>query len=223
MAPRRADPALRSGLVNAATGLFLSKGFAGTGIEEICATAGVTKGALFHHWPTKADLAAEVLEEWVRAGFQAYSAAPFLKSGTAVARVLGYVDFTVELSKRAPLGCLIGTFAQEVSESHPELRTRCARIFRDWSGGLAAMLEEAKREAGRPAAYDSRSLADHFVAIFEGAQLLAKARQSRAVIEEHLVHFRAYLSCLLGVAGRRGGQRRGRAQAIPRGRQRRLA
>jgi TetR/AcrR family transcriptional regulator, transcriptional repressor for nem operon len=199
MSPRPADPRVRSGLLAAARDLFLAKGFAGTGIEEICAKAGVTKGALFHHFDGKDALAAEVLNEWIRAGLGAYSQAAFLREPSAVARVLGYVDFTIELSQEAPIGCLIGGFAQETWSSHPSLRDRCADAFRDWSAGLGAMLEEAKKEARRHRPFNSASVARHFVAIFEGAQILAKAQQSRRPVEEQLLEFRRYLGLLLGL------------------------
>src|SRR5437762_7376122 len=179
MSPRPANPRVRGGLLSAARDLFLAKGFAATGIEEICETAGVTKGALFHHFDGKDDLAAEVLGEWIRAGLGAYSQAAFLREPSAIARVLGYVDFTIALSREAPIGCLIGGFAQEIWSSHPALRGRCEGAFRDWSGGLAAMLDEAKREAKNHRGFDSAGVASHFVAVFEGAQILAKAQQSK--------------------------------------------
>ena len=67
MSARPADPRVRSGLLSAARDLFLAKGFAATGIEEICEKAAVTKGALFHHFGGKDDLAAEVPGEWITA------------------------------------------------------------------------------------------------------------------------------------------------------------
>jgi TetR/AcrR family transcriptional repressor of nem operon len=216
MSPRPADPRVRQGLLEAARDLFLAKGFAATGIDEICTVAGVTKGALFHHFENKDALGAEVLAEWARAGFEVYSRAPFLKETSAVARILGYVDFTIELSSVAPIGCMIGTFAQEISSSHPPLRALCEGAFRDWSAGVAAMLEQARRETKTASHFDSASVAKHFVAVFEGAQILAKAHQSRDVVAEHLRHFRHYLEHLLGVdfartPGRKRGPRKRRA------------
>jgi TetR/AcrR family transcriptional repressor of nem operon len=208
MSPRRANPSIRSGLLQAATRLFLAKGFAGTGVEEICEVAGVTKGALFHHFESKTELGLAALDEWVRAGFQTYSVAPFLQAQRAVDRVFGYVDFTIELSQELPIGCLIGSFAQEASSTQPELRKRCAGAFLSWSANLAAMLDDVKREAGASSAFESRSLADHFVAVFEGAQVLAKATESKRVIQQHLSHFRTYLEYLLAPAKRRAPRRR---------------
>ncbi len=43
----------RKRIVNAARELFQSKGFDGTSVAEICRTAGVSNGALFHQFPTK--------------------------------------------------------------------------------------------------------------------------------------------------------------------------
>lgn len=200
MSPRPADPRVRQGLLDAARDLFLAKGFAATGIEEICAAAGVTKGALFHHFDGKEALAAEVLDAWTRAGMEVYARAPFLQEATAVARLFGYVDFTIELSRAAPIGCMIGTFAQEISRSHPPLRGRCQGAFKDWSVGVATMLEAARVEAKRPLPFDSTSVAQHFVAVFEGAQILARAQQSKDPVDEHLRHVRRYLEHLLGVA-----------------------
>jgi TetR/AcrR family transcriptional repressor of nem operon len=209
MSPRPANPRVRNGLVAAATARFLSQGFAATGVEEICSLAGVTKGALFHHFEAKEDLALEALSAWTTAGFRAYSAAPFLKAETAVERVLGYVDFTIDLSRHSPIGCLIGTLAQETSASHPALRERCAGAFREWSRGLSSMLDDAQHEAHGARIFDSQSVANHFVAVFEGAQLLAKATQSKTVVREHLGHFRAYVASLLGLPPSRRGPTRG--------------
>ena len=53
----------RGALLEAARRLFADKGFAATGREEIAAQAGVTRGALYHHFASKTELAAAVVEE----------------------------------------------------------------------------------------------------------------------------------------------------------------
>jgi AcrR family transcriptional regulator len=53
----------RGALLRAARELFAEKGFAATGREEIAERAGVTRGALYHHFASKTELAAAVVEQ----------------------------------------------------------------------------------------------------------------------------------------------------------------
>jgi AcrR family transcriptional regulator len=55
--------ATRRALLDAARVQFAEKGFAGTGREQVAAAAGVTRGALYHHFGTKEGLFRAVVEE----------------------------------------------------------------------------------------------------------------------------------------------------------------
>jgi AcrR family transcriptional regulator len=51
----------RAALLASARRLFAEKGFANTGREEIAEVAGVTRGALYHHFASKTEVAAAVV------------------------------------------------------------------------------------------------------------------------------------------------------------------
>lgn len=55
--------ATRDALVAAARPLFADRGYAGVGTEEIVRAAGVTRGALYHHFDGKRELFAAVYEQ----------------------------------------------------------------------------------------------------------------------------------------------------------------
>src|SRR5437667_9561848 len=55
--------ATRSALFKAARGLFAERGYADVATEEIVQAAGVTRGALYHHFDGKRELLAAVYEE----------------------------------------------------------------------------------------------------------------------------------------------------------------
>ena len=56
----------RKALVRAAGTLFAERGYAGTPIEEVAQTAGLTKGALYHHFRDKTALFEAVVAKRVR-------------------------------------------------------------------------------------------------------------------------------------------------------------
>jgi AcrR family transcriptional regulator len=45
--------------------LFSEKGYDATGVAEICAASEVSKGAFYHHFPTKQAVFIELLKEWL--------------------------------------------------------------------------------------------------------------------------------------------------------------
>jgi AcrR family transcriptional regulator len=55
--------ATRAALIEVAHGLFAQRGYAAVGTEEIVRAAGVTRGALYHHFAGKKQLFAAVYEE----------------------------------------------------------------------------------------------------------------------------------------------------------------
>jgi len=55
----------RERILAAAEDCFAHYGYDATGVAEICQRAGVSKGAFFHHFPTKQAVFLELLERWL--------------------------------------------------------------------------------------------------------------------------------------------------------------
>lgn len=62
----RADQT-RSRILQAAVGCFTEAGYDATGVAEICVRAGVSKGAFYHHFPSKQAAFLELFAVWVTA------------------------------------------------------------------------------------------------------------------------------------------------------------
>ena len=69
---QKRSKATRDNILDAATQLFSRNGYDATGVAEICAAAGVSKGAFYHHFPTKQAIFMELLNTYLNnmeAGF----------------------------------------------------------------------------------------------------------------------------------------------------------
>src|SRR5258708_2932648 len=118
-----ASPTKRK-LLDAAQELMLAKGYTATSVDEVCEAAGLTKGSFFHYFENKEYLGRVVAERFHASMGQLFESAPFHQAKDPLDRLLGRVDFLIELTRRpdGTKGCLLGMFVQELSDSHPAIR-----------------------------------------------------------------------------------------------------
>jgi AcrR family transcriptional regulator len=90
-AERRA--ATRRALLGAARSLFAEKGYHGAAAEEIVGRAGLTRGALYHHFEDKKDLFRVVVDEMEGEIDEEIEAAERAQSGLPEAVMAGYRAF----------------------------------------------------------------------------------------------------------------------------------
>ena len=55
----------RERILDAALRVFAERGYDGASVTQICEQAGVSKGALYHHYPTKQTVFLALLEHWL--------------------------------------------------------------------------------------------------------------------------------------------------------------
>ncbi len=201
---RQTTPTARQRLLDAAFGLVRTKGYHATTVDELCAVAGVTKGAFFHHFASKQDLAVAAADHWSAVTGALFSEAPYHALRSARERVLGYLDFRTAILQGAvpEFTCLVGTMVQEVHDSSPSIRDACARSIVDHAATLEADIAEALAASGVGRRTDAHGLALHTQAVLQGAFILAKATQDASVAAASIAHLRSYLEYLFQPAAR---------------------
>ncbi|MEM7307672.1 MAG: TetR/AcrR family transcriptional regulator [Planctomycetota bacterium] len=200
-------PSHRSKLLDAALELMLSKGYSATTVDEVCAEAGVTKGSFYHHFGSKEELADVLVDHYFEIVVDAFSEPEPPRSTRAGAtpdgarqRLFRYLDQGIQVAK-GPLfrrGCLLGSFALNLAETHPEMRAKLEQRFSDLAKGIEPLLRAALREGPGTPAVSAPALARQFVAVLQGGIVLAKAADDHGKIAEALRCYRETLRALLG-------------------------
>ena len=171
--------ATRTGLLRAARGLFAERGYAHVGTEEIVRAAGVTRGALYHHFRDKRDLFREVHESLERELVE--------RIGAAMQGVEDPLEL-IELGLRAFLdACMEPAVIQIALIDAPTVLgwQEWREIDAKYGLGLVSFGLENAIEAGAMPPRDVRPLA-HLVlaALGEAAMLIATADDPMAARQE---------------------------------------
>ncbi len=206
MAPRPQKTSAKDKILEAALMLIRAKGYSATTVDDLCAASDVTKGAFFHHFKNKDDLAVAAAEHWSKVTGEVFEAAPYHRNADPLQRVLGYLEFRKQLLRGevAEFTCLVGTMVQETFDSSPEIRAACEASISGHAAKIESDIAEAMRQHGIRASWTAKSLALHTQAVLQGAFILAKAKDDAKVAAASIDHLRRYIELLFDPNNQKG-------------------
>lgn len=195
----------RECLLQAAFQEVYRSGFRGADLETILDRAGVTKGALYHHFENKEALGYALVDEVILGLIRDKWFRPLQKSENPIDALVGVVQSTSLLPEHIQCGCPLNNLAQEMSPLDEGFRKRLAKIFSEWHDGIAAALHEGKKRGVVRRDVDPDETATFLIAANEGCWSLAKNSQDVRVLKSGIRSMIRYLESL------RAPRRRSRA------------
>jgi AcrR family transcriptional regulator len=179
---RANDPAgVRRRVLDATAEAFQQRGYHSTSTHDIVRAAGITGGALHHHFPTKKALALAVIQErvanaveknWMEPVRSARSAAEGIQ--TAFEQIASAFDHY-----RPIKGCPLNNLALELSLADTEFRNAIDAIYGNWREVIADKVRADIANEGLQVS-DPEALATFVIASYSGAIAQAKAKQDTA-------------------------------------------
>jgi AcrR family transcriptional regulator len=152
-------------------------GFQGTDLDTILEAAGVTKGALYHHFANKEALGYAIVDEVIGQIQRERWLEPLQNAEDPIGRLIAIVQATPLQQEQVERGCPLNNLAQEMSPLDEGFRTRIAAQFGAWRGAIADALRDGQRRGKVRGDVDAMETATFLVATYEGYVSLAKNAQ----------------------------------------------
>ncbi len=188
---------VKTRLLDAAVAVIRTKGYSATTIDDLCSTAGVTKGAFFHHFSSKEALGVAAANHWSETTAALFASAPYQSGGDPMERIFGYIDFRTKLidGPIAAFTCLVGTMVQEVYDSSDNIRAACEASITGHAATLEADIHAILKDRGINSV-SAKSLALHTQVVLQGGFILAKASGNAELARQSAEHLKDYFELL---------------------------
>ena len=190
---RREPDVTRRRLLEAGQAEVYTHGFQATSIDTILARTGLTKGAFFHHFPTKADFGYALVDEVLTEMITVQWVTP-LRDASDVPQTIA-AEFekgaAVLAGQRPILGCPLNNLAQEMNPLDDGFRERTSAVFTLWQDSFRSALTRAQRSGAVAADADTADVAQ-----IEGVLSLARNSQDPGTLAAGARGLRRYLNSL---------------------------
>ncbi len=175
---------------------MFAQGVRGASLDDVIATAGVSKSQLYHYFADKDDLVRAVIARQTARVFAAQE--PWLEALDAWAAIAGWFDALVRLQEEQGCvgGCPFGSLASELADQDEGARMDLIGSFDAWEGYLGRGLERMRTRGELASAADPAVLATATMASIQGGLLLTQTRRNarplRLALDAALVYLRSF-------------------------------
>lgn len=195
----------RERILDAAQGLILDQGLAATSIDEVLAASGRSKGAFFHHFPTKNHLARAIVERYAAediAFLEEFFAKAEAESGDPAEQLVAFIrlfeEAADELVSHQP-SCLYVSYIYDRQLADDGTNDVIAGALEAYRARILEKILAAAAAHPLSGEIDPVALADHLNVTFEGAFVIARALDDPSIMRKQLELVRRTIALLLDV------------------------
>ncbi|MDJ0900287.1 MAG: TetR/AcrR family transcriptional regulator [Xenococcus sp. MO_188.B8] len=200
--PTKKTNSTRERILANAEALTLKQGFAGTSIDKILTATGITKGAFFYHFKSKAELARALVERYWARDYQLFEQlserADELSNDPLQSMLIFLKLFEefIEKWEEPPEGCIFASYVYESQQFDEAIGTFIADGFKEWKKLYEDRIEQIMKKYPPQIKIDAGELAEMIMCIIEGGFILSKSLQDAKLIARSVKQFRRYLQLI---------------------------
>ncbi len=192
----------RERLLDAAKGLVMSKGFSGTSIDDVLKATGLTKGAFFHHFKGKADLARELVRRYALgdlAMFRRLDEESQQAGDDPLEQMMYFLkafEAYISNSDDPSPGCMYAVYTYESRQFDPDVLEFVSDTLRQWTSIYVRKFQQVIDRYPPALPVTARQLAEMIVSVIEGGLVLQRAHGDTDTTRRQSEQFRNYLTLL---------------------------
>jgi len=178
-------------LIKASANLFNTQGYKATSISDITKATGFTKGAIYRHFESKADLEQQALRSLAKAMFETIGVS--IKEAETFKLKMEAVFSFFEEYMHTPLyqgGCPLLNAAIEADDANPLLRQQVFNMMAQLKASVAKLISNGIKNNQVLAGTDVDFFSTIFIATLEGGIMISKLERTDTAIKQTIVHLR---------------------------------
>ncbi|MBT8112479.1 MAG: TetR/AcrR family transcriptional regulator [Gammaproteobacteria bacterium] len=160
------------------------RGFQAASLSKILANTNVTKGALYHYFPTKLALGYAVVDEILAEQIQQQWVQPLLQTDDPVTGLIQIIKQAGQELTEEDIycGCPLNNLAQEMAPVDEGFRSRVEFVYEAWRTGTETAFKNGQDKGFVKKEINATSVATMIVASLEGCMGLAKNARSKKML-----------------------------------------
>lgn len=198
----RDGTATKEKILEVAQELVLEYGFGGMSVDQVITAAGITKGAFFHHFKSKNDLASALLVRYIQMDDQLLHelmARAENLSRDPLQQYLIFIGLMEEMLRglsEPPPGCLIASYIYQLELFSAEIKNAVITGFQEWERVLGDKLAAVFEKYTPRIPVTTKQIYDNLLALFEGGVIMAKLYDKGYVLAEQVGQHKNYVELL---------------------------
>lgn len=168
--------ATRQRILSIAAAEIYENGFRATGLNDILAKSGLTKGAFYYHFKSKSDLGLAVAQEVIDNAIRQLWIKPLQKADAGVETIIGTLQYAIAANntRAATNGCPLGNLSQEMANQDQRICAAICHTIEDWRNQLVKVLKNEQERGVLKPDVDCEQSAYFILSSLQGAIGLAK-------------------------------------------------
>lgn len=173
-------------------------GFQGLRADKVIGDLGITKGAMYHYFPSKKHMGAAIIDEVLHPTYTTFYEQLDHSEGDPVPVLQDHLRWLAGMcsDEEAALGCPLNNLVQEMSPLEEDFRLKLNRIVLKMHRSATEALRRGQTNGSLKMTFDCDTVAWFFLSSLEGSYSMAKVSKNGTVFKRSIQQLIQFLETL---------------------------